>query len=253
MVWQATNLTKDKHCFFGRNGGVSEGKYASLNVNTRSCDSVNNLNKNLDIAAAVIGLKKEDLLLLSQGVSDNVVYVQKASRDEIEADGVVTNKSNIGLCIRTADCVPILFEDRVNGVIGAAHAGWRGAYKGIIANVVKLMLEKGAKAKHIAVGVGPCIAQKSYEVDAFFYKQFVEEDSAFVKYFKNSNKEGFYLFDLQSFCVDRICEEGINNIKVSNHDTYALKEEYFSFRRFTHQGIVDKPKDFATELSVIVL
>ena len=253
MVWQATNLTKDKHCFFGRNGGVSEGKYASLNVNTRSGDNINNLDKNLDVAATVVGLKKEDLLLLCQGISDKAVYVEKASRDKIEADGVVTDKANIGLCIRTADCVPILFEDRVNGVVGAAHAGWRGAYKGIIANVVRLMLEKGAKIGDIAVGVGPCIAQKSYEVDVCFYQQFINKNGKYAKYFKDNNKDGFYLFDLQGFCVDRIYDEGINNVEVSNQDTYALEEEYFSYRRFTHQGIVDKPKDFATELSVIVL
>ncbi len=252
-MWQAQNLLKSKHCFFGCMGGVSLGKYSGLNVNTKSQDDIERVKKNLDIAAGVVGLSRDDLLLLNQGVSDKVVFVEHASHDKIEADGAVTNIENIGLCIRTADCAPVLFEDRISGVIGVAHAGWRGAFKGIIANVVKMMLEKGAKLENIATAVGPCIGQKSYEVDINFYNQFVEKNSVNAKYFKKGMRKESYFFDLQSFCVDDIKKAGIENINVSNKDTYELKDEYYSYRRFTHQGIIDKPKDFATELSVIVL
>ena len=165
----------------------------------------------------------------------------------------ITNIKNVGLCIRTADCAPILFEDRISGVIGVAHAGWRGAFKGIIANVVMMMIDRGAELKNIAAAVGPCIGQKSYEVDINFYNQFLEKSDVYAKYFVNGVKKNHYLFDLQSFCVDQIKNVGIENVEVSDKDTYELKDEYYSFRRFTHQGIIDKPKDFATELSVIVL
>ncbi len=253
MTWQAPNLDKQKHCFFGSKGGVSSGKYAGLNVNTRSFDDKEALEQNLKIAAARLGVKKENLLLLNQGVSATAVYVDEVSQNKIEADGLVTDCANIALCIRTADCAPVLLEDRVNGVIGAAHAGWRGAVKGIIENVIKLMLEKGAKLENIAAAVGPCIGQKSYEVDEGFYRQFVEQNAAFDKYFILGERKGFYLFDLETFCVDKLKACNIKNIAFSAKDTYALKDEYFSFRRFTHLGLIDGPKDFPTELSAIVL
>lgn len=253
MSWLAPNLDAYKHYFFGSIGGVSKGIYAGLNVNTKSDDDVECLNKNLDIAAAKFGLNKTNLLLLNQGISDKAVYADAATWDKTEADGVVTDKRNVVLCIRTADCAPILLEDRSNGVIGAAHAGWRGAYKGIIENVVALMIEKGAVVENIAAAVGPCIAQKSYEVDENFYNQFVQQDSSFAKFFINGIKKSFYQFDLEAFCVDKLGKCGIRDISVSGRDTYALLDEYYSFRRFTHQGLVQKPKCFATELSAIVL
>lgn len=253
MGWQADNLDRQKHYFFGSQGGVSKGIYAGLNVNTRSDDNAEDVAENLQRTAARFGLKKENLFLLKQGVSSVAVYANEACQDKIEADGAVTDKTDIILCIRTADCAPILLEDRKNGVIGAAHAGWRGAYKGIIENVVALMLEKGAALENIAAAVGPCIGQKSYEVDETFYCQFIDKAQENGKYFTNGMKKGFYQFDLEGFCVDRLRGCGIKNINVSGKDTYALKEEYYSFRRFTHQGIVQKPKCFATEMSAIVL
>ena len=253
MTWIAENLGDGKNCFFGRDGGCSEGKYKGLNVNTKSLDDAENIAKNLDIAAAKVGLKKDDLVLLNQGVSNVAVFVTEASCDKIVADGIVTNVKNIGLCIRTADCAPVLFRDDKANVIGAAHAGWRGAYKGIIENVINLMIEKGAKVENIAAAVGPCIGQKSYEVDVSFYNQFIEADKTFKKYFIEGIREGFYQFDLQEFCVDKLKKSGVKNIEVANHDTYEMEENYFSFRRCTHRNLVEKAKDFATELSVIVL
>ena len=252
-MWTAPNLNPLKHCFFGAKGGVSKGIYAGLNVNTKSDDDIENLNQNLSIAAQRFGLKKENLLLLNQGVSSDAVYVDAPSQDKIYADGAVTDKKDIILCIRTADCAPVLLEDRKAGIIGAAHAGWRGAYKGIIENVVGLMLEKGADIQNIAAAVGPCIAQNSYEVDEAFYKQFTDDNAKFEKYFAKGKKLGYYQFDLEKFCVDKLKKCGIENVKVSGHDTYEMKDNYYSFRRFTHQGIVKKPKCFATEISTIVL
>lgn len=253
MGWQAENLDKRKHYFFGLAGGVSKGIYAGLNVNTKSDDNAEDVAENLRRAAAKFGLGKENLLLLNQGVSSTAIYADEACQDKIEADGAVTDKSGIILCIRTADCTPVLLEDRKNGIIGAAHAGWRGAYKGIIENVVALMLAKGASLENIAAAVGPCIGQKSYEVDEAFYRQFIDKAEDYGKYFINGVKNGFYQFDLESFCVDRLKGCGVKNISASGLDTYSLEDDYYSFRRFTHRGIVQKPKCFATELSAIVL
>lgn len=253
MVWQADNLDKTKHCFWGSVGGVSKDKYLSLNVNTKSCDDLQAVMQNLQIVAAKAGLKKEDLVLLNQGVSDVAVCVNEGSCDKIFADGIVTVKKGIALCIRTADCVPVLFEDRKNGVIGAAHAGWRGAFKGILENVVNLMIEKGAVLEDIKAAVGPCIMQKSYEVDRNFYNQFIEHNLQNKKYFENGKNEEFFYFDLLGYCLDRLREVGIKDIQVSNHDTYCLEDEYFSFRRYTHKSLVGKPKDFPTQISLITL
>lgn len=253
MSWIAPNLNQSRHCFFGSEGGVSTGIYAGLNVNTKSDDARDNLNENLNRAAAFFHLQKENLVLLNQGVSSKAVFVDKPSQDKIEADGLVTTAPQVVLCIRTADCAPVLLEDRQNGVIGAAHAGWRGAFAGIIENIVRLMIEKGACLENIAAAIGPCIGQDSYEVDSNFYRQFLDKNRAFAKYFVDGKRANFYQFDLEEFCADRLKDCGLCNISRSGKDTYILKDEYYSFRRFTHQGIVKKPKCFATELSAIVL
>ena len=140
MSYRASNLPADKHCFFGREGGVSEGLYASLNTNLKSRDKRENVLKNLAVIAARFGSKYDNMYTMKQGVSAQVVYVEKAAHFEVFADGVVTNKPDILLCLKTADCAPVLLADYQNGVIGAAHAGWRGAYKGVAENVVNLML-----------------------------------------------------------------------------------------------------------------
>lgn len=253
MTWYADNLDKNRHCFLGKTGGVSKGKYAGLNVNTRSLDERNLIDQNLQIVAKKVGLTKENLVLLRQGVSNKAVIVDGPSCDEIEADGIVTAEKNVVLCIRTADCAPVLFEDKKNGVIGAAHAGWRGAFKGIMENVIKLMVEKGANVENICAAVGPCILQKSYEVDFNFYNQFIEDDAENKKYFVLGERDGHFLFDLQDYCFDRLQKFGIKNIQVSNIDTYTSEDEYFSFRRFTHKGLFEKQKDFPTHISLITL
>ena len=253
MSWQANNLDKNKHCFFGSGGGFSKGKYAKLNANTKSYDDKNALMKNLQTIAEKVGLAKEKLLLLNQGVSNVAVYVDEANWDTVVADGTVTTKKGIGLCIRTADCAPVLFEDRVNGVVGAAHAGWRGAFKGIMENVIALMIEKGAELKNIKAAIGPCVMQESYEVDGNFYNQFLEQASENKKYFAEGKRKNHFYFDLPNYCLDRLKKAGIENVEVAYLDTYALKDEYFSFRRFTHQGLVDEPKDFPCQVSVITL
>ena len=174
MTWIANNLPHNKHRFFGKNGGVSTGFYNSVNVNIKSLDNKENIQKNMEIIANHFNLPASSLNILCQGVSANVQYIEKATQFEIEADGAVTDKKGIILCIKTADCAPVLLADYKHGIVGAAHAGWRGAIKGVIENTVNLMIKKGAKIEDISAAVGPCIAQKSYEVDECFYNTFIE-------------------------------------------------------------------------------
>ena len=132
----------------------------------------------------------------------------------------------------------------------AAELGQKLEY---IENVIALMIEKGAELKNIKAAIGPCIMQKSYEVDANFYNQFLEQASSNKQYFIEGKKEGHFYFDLPNYCLDRLKKAGIESVEVSYSDTYAMEDEYFSFRRFTHQGLVSEHKDFPTQVSVITL
>lgn len=143
----APNLPADRHAFFGRNGGVSEGIYASFNFNRKSRDKAENIEKNLELVGRFYGLPGNAVMRPCQGHTDKAVYVDRPSRYEIEADGVVTDRPGIILGITTADCMPVLLADEKHGVIGAAHAGWRGALAGVIENTVKVMLEKAPPSK----------------------------------------------------------------------------------------------------------
>lgn len=253
MSYIAKNLPADKHCFFGAEGGVSTGIYRSLNVNFKSDDKVENIHANLAIVADRFGLQKENLNLMNQGVSSHVEYVTSATQRVMTADGAVTDQKGVILCIKTADCAPVLMADYQNGIIGAAHAGWRGAFKGVIENTLDLMIAKGAKLANICAAVGPCIGQASYEVDEGFYQQFLTQDVSFEKYFINGNKDGFYQFDLELFVLDKLRNYGVRDCSVSGLDTYALEDDYFSFRRNTHRGLIHAPACFPTEISTIVL
>ena len=213
MTWQAKNLDKNKHCFLGNTGGNSTGKYAGLNANTKSHDDKSALLKNLQTIANKVGLDNKNLVLLNQGVSNTAVFIDEPSCDTVVADGIVTTKKGIGLCIRTADCAPVLFEDRKNNVIGAAHAGWRGAFKGIMENVINLMIENGAELKNIKAAIGPCIMQESYEVDINFYNQFISQNAQNEKYFVEGKREEHFYFDLQNYCLDRLKKQVLKVLK----------------------------------------
>ena len=252
MSWLAPNLPRQKHCFFDSGGGYSEGLYAGLNVSTKSGDDPSRVRQNLEKAAAYFGLEDENLHLLKQGVSNRVCYTGKPEPNRVEADGAVTDKPGVVLCIRTADCAPVLLADYENGVIGAAHAGWRGAFAGVIENTVALMVEKGACLENIAAAVGPCIGQKSYEVDDSFYRTFVEKDTTFGRFFADG-RPGHRQFNLESFCVSRLKACGIGNISASGIDTFEEENGYYSFRRNTLRGLVGRKGDFPVEMSAIVL
>lgn len=253
MTWSAPNLPQEKHCFFGRKGGVSEGIYQSLNTNFKSRDNKENVRRNCEIIAGHYGLKYDNILRLNQGISNKCVFVTQASQNQIEADGAVTATPGIILCIGTADCAPVLLADYKNGVIGAAHAGWRGAFAGIIENTVSLMLQHGAEIANLAAAVGPCIQQPSCEMGSEVLEQFLSQDQKNQKYFIPAPRPEHYLFDLSAYTADKLRRLGIQNIAVSKDDTYADSENYFSYRRNTHLGLIRFPADFPVELSTITL
>ena len=252
MTWYAPNLTSS-HRFFGSKGGFSTGVFAGLNISPKGNENPQEFEQNLAYVATQFGLDSSHLMMLNQGVSNVAHYVSAPSQYQLDGDGLVTDKNDIILCLRTADCAPILLEDTKNHIIGAAHAGWRGAFFGIIENVIDLMLQKGAELDHISAAIGPCIAQKSYEVDDNFYQTFISANTDYAKYFALSSTNNHYLFDLESFCYDKLQSCGIKDISASHLDTYELEEDYYSYRRFTHRHQVLNNGGFAAQMSAIVM
>ncbi len=253
MSYKAENLPEDKQCFFGREGGVSQGLYASLNTNLKSRDNPQSVRRNLDIVAANFGLSYQNMLTLQQGVSAQAVWIDEASQFKIMADGAATDKQGVLLCLKTADCAPVLLADYKHGVIGVAHAGWRGAYKGIVENVATLMLEKGADKRDISAAVGPCIQQTSFEVGMDMLAEVCGAVPESRKFFTAGKDERHFQFDLSGFVVDKLRCFGIEDVVNSNVDTYPEKNGYFSFRRNTKQGLIKVAFDYPTQYSCIML
>ena len=252
MSWQASNIAADKHCFFGSEGGVSIGKYASLNTNLSSRDDRQNVYRNFDIIASTFGMTRDNMFTVRQNVSNISVFAESPSWFEIAADGMVTDNPNILLGIKTADCAPVLLADYQHGVIGAAHAGWRGAERGIVENVVALMEKKGAKRKNIVAAIGPCMQQQSFEARDDMRDIFLAKSNHNIKYFEQVG-DGNYLFDLSGYIEDKLYAMGIDNIENSHIDTYSNPTGYFSYRRYTHLKLIETDKDYPTQYSCIRL
>ena len=162
-----------EHCFFSRKRGYSKGIYKGLNCGKGSKDNKNNINKNLSFVARKMNVKRNRLILMQQTHSNKVVEIKKHNyQKKINADAMITKMSGIAICVLTADCVPIIIYDIKNKIIGCIHAGWKGAFSGIINNTIN-KLKKLNKNNKIYASVGPCIGEKSYEIDFSFYKKFV--------------------------------------------------------------------------------
>lgn len=253
MKYFAPNILPHHHCFFGADGGVSQGLYQSLNTNVKSQDAKENIDKNLNIIAAHYHLPSSNLLLINQGVTGHAEFTDQASQYQITADGIVTTTPDIILCIGTADCAPVLFFDETNGVIGAAHGGWRGALHGVIENTVKIMLEHNAKAENIHAAIGPCLQQKSFECMDDMRQEFLQDDSDNYRWFEKGVDEKHFQFNLEGYIVHKLEKLKIGSISASGIDTFAAKGDFFSYRRNCKLGLVNKPKDFPTQLSTIKL
>lgn len=236
------------HGFFGREGGVSGGIYAGLNCGTGSYDNKLAVAENRRRVAAAMGMKPENLTTVHQVHSPNVVVVNATiTGNPPQADAMVTDVPGVLLGILTADCAPVLFADHNAGVVGAAHAGWGGAYGGVLENTVMAMEKLGADRARIRAVVGPCIAQASYEVGPEFIDRFSADDRA--QYFIRSDRAGHYRFDLPAYAIGRLRGAGLQRIAVLAMDTYTEADYFFSYRRATHHG----EPDYGRQISVIGL
>jgi polyphenol oxidase len=223
------------HGFLGRVGGVSTGIYAGLNVGLGSNDERDAVVENRRRAVDAV-MPGAALARVYQIHSPDVVNVTTASEEEPpKGDAMVTDRPGILLGIVTADCVPVLFTDSQAGVIGAAHAGWKGAIGGVTDNTILAMEALGADRSRIACAIGPCIAQKSYEVDEGFFRRFAEADAANERFFADG-KPGHYQFDIEGYVAARLAAAGIGKVECLGEDTYSQQERFFSYRRSCHLG-----------------
>jgi polyphenol oxidase len=227
-----------RHAFFTRQGGVSGGFFESLNCGFGSGDAAEAVARNRAIAMERLGLSPDCLVTCYQVHSTMVATVQRPWQHNAapRADGLVAGVPGIALGILTADCAPILFADAVANVIGAAHGGWRGALGGIIEATLDRMAELGAKRARIWAGIGPCIAQTSYEVGPEFPQQFLAHDQASAAYFAPAARTGHFLFDLPGYIERRLARAGIAAIDRAPHDTVAEDTHFFSYRRACLRG-----------------
>jgi len=235
------------HCFFSRKKGYSKGIYQSLNCGRGSKDKKNNINKNLNFVAKKMNVKKNKLILMNQTHSNKVVEIKKYNfKKKINADAMITRMSGFAIGVLTADCVPIIIYDVKNKIIGCVHAGWKGAFSGIINNTIKKIKKLNFNTK-IYASVGPCIGEKSYEVDTLFYKKFVSKSRRNKIYFKNKNKTK-KLFNLRKFVTDKLLKLNVIVDQVSK-DTFTEKSNFFSYRR--SQKL--KQKDYGRCISTVSL
>jgi len=223
------------HGFLGRRGGVSEGLHAGLNVSYSEDDPAHTAENRRRAGAAV--LPGARLLTCYQIHSPDVVTVNAPWDDDArpKADALVTDQPGLLLGVLTADCAPVLFHDTEAGVIGAAHAGWKGAIGGVTDRTVEAMENLGASRTRIAAVVGPCIAQKSYEVDAAFEARFTAEDAANARFFKAGRTDHAW-FDLEGYVAARVAAFGVGTVAMLGEDTYSQTPRFYSFRRSTHAG-----------------
>ncbi|PHZ86249.1 peptidoglycan editing factor PgeF [Paremcibacter congregatus] len=247
------NLMLDNisHGFYTRKGGYSQGIYKGLNAGLGSNDNPEHVIANRDVIRTHLSPSAKNLCGVYQIHSNQVHLLDTPwqAPHMPEGDGVVTRQKYTALGILTADCAPLLFADPQAEVIGAAHAGWQGALNGVIENTLNLMVAQGARLSDIRVAIGPCIAQKNYEVGPEFRQAFTTRDAGYSKFFLPGARQNHYLFDLKAFTQDRLIRAGISDITVMPQDTYALADDFFSYRRTTHQ----QDPDYGRQISCIML
>jgi len=223
------------HGFFGRAGGASTGAVAGLNCGLGSGDDLLSIETNRRLAADAI-LPGAPLASVYQIHSPKAVIVNAAAPygERPQADALVTDKPGLLLGVVTADCAPVLLADAEAGVVGAAHAGWRGAVAGVTDQASAAMISEGARIDRIAAAVGPCIARASYEVDDAFAERLLAEDADNER-FLGEGPDGKPHFDLEAYVVARLAAAGVRRIEAAGLDTYALEDRFFSYRRATHR------------------
>ncbi len=234
-------LTADRgvrHAFFTRQGGVSEGAFHSLNCGFGSADLAENVTRNRAIAMNRLGLPDDRLITCRQIHSAAVVTVERRwSRENAPAaDGMVARTAGVALGVLAADCAPLLLHDPLARVIGAAHAGWRGALGGVVEATIARMAALGAEPRRIRAGIGPCIGPSSYEVGPEFPQPILAEDPAAAAYFAPAARAGHSIFDLPAYIEFRLGRAGVRIVQRARCDTAAEEARFFSYRRACLRG-----------------
>ena len=241
---------KISHGFFNRIGGKSKGIYKSLNCGPGSNDKKSKVKKNLQIVKNKICNGSKDIFLLNQIHSNKFVFIDKKFKyykKRIKADAIITDQVKVPIAVLTADCVPILLYENTKNIIAAIHAGWKGAFKGIIKNVINFMIKKGCKNKNIFAAVGPCIGRNNYNVKDDFKKKFLRKDKKNKIFFSNKNNRIY--FDLPNYVKSQLILNKITNIDMKNVDTFNKKNNFFSARR----SLRLKHDDYGRNISIIMI
>ena len=235
-------LTSDaltvRHGFFTRKGGASSGIFAGLNCGTGSSDQSEIVAINRGRVAEAMGVALENLVTVHQVHSADAVTVSGPLSDRPRADALVTATEGVALAVLTADCQPVLFADASARVIGAAHAGWRGAHDGVLETTLDAMEALGARRENIAAVIGPTISQAAYEVGPEFFETFTDDDRDSARFFANGKGDRM-LFDLPAYGLSRLRAAGVGHAEWTRHCTYGDPARFYSFRRTTHAGEAD--------------
>ncbi|MGB3501296.1 MAG: peptidoglycan editing factor PgeF [Mesorhizobium sp.] len=238
-----------RHGFFTRHGGVSDGIYAGLNTGVGSNDTPESVTENRRRVAEWMGVAPDHLLSAYQVHSPDVLVVREPfTGDRPKVDALVTDRPGIAIGASSADCGPVLFADPHSAVIGAAHAGWKGAFTGVLENTIDAMERLGAERNRIVAVLGPSISQANYEVGPEFVERIISANPANAAWFAPSTNDGHAMFDLNGYTLDRLRRAGV---KAHGLDrcTYADENLFYSYRRTTHR----KEPDYGRHLSAIVI
>ena len=235
-----------KHGFFNSIGGVSSGIYKSLNCGLGSKDTKKNVIKNLKIVSKKIAIKKK-IILLNQLHSNKIYFINKKPKNKLLGDGLITNTRGLAIGILTADCAPILLFDPKKNIIGALHAGWKGAYKMIGKKMINYFKKKGSKLNDIFAVIGPCISQENYEVKNDFKINFLNQSPKNMKHFKIIKNKIY--FDLKGYIFRQLKNAGISNVEIIKKDTFNPRNNFFSARR----SLKKKNNDYGRNISIIMI
>ncbi len=238
-ILRAKNLTRIpyiQHAFFTRKGGVSPPPYHSLNLSRSSLDQDYHIKRNIEIIMRYFNLPCTQFVQMHQIHSNQIITLCEKTRKQDfseffpKADALITNCSNIVLGVVTADCLPVLMADKKNKIIAAIHAGWKGAFHGILEASFNAMKRLGALEENIEIGIGPAIGSQSYEVDLNYREQFLNQNKSHHRFFSPSVEKGRFLFDLKGYAIHRLNAIGLSSIHLLEYDTYALPELFYSHR-----------------------
>ena len=245
-----SKFSEISHGFFNKNGGVSKGIYKSLNCGIGSNDKKKNIKNNLQIVKSKLRTKSGQIFFVKQIHSNKFVFLRKDSKiktSSIKADAIISEKIKVPIAVLTADCVPILIYDKSRKIIAAIHAGWKGAYKGIVRRVIKFMLKKRCSPKNMTVAIGPCISEKNYEVKEQFREKFLKKDKQNIVFF--SVKKNKIYFNLINYIKKQVKSNLIKNIDTINIDTFNKRNNFFSARR----SLKLNHNDYGRNISIIMI